>query len=318
LIALGAIGGSAWWKRHKAPPAEQAAVETAPEADTAPAPAAPEAAPAGPAVATPAVTPDDEAMTNDHVLQMVEGKVSVNQIIAQIRASKTTQFVMTPAEVIRLSKGGVPDSVIEAMRNPKRAPSAPPVPVTPATAPKPTPQPEPAPQQPVAATQPVQPGAATMAKTLPAPSSPQPAAPKTPPAVGKIVPDGTGFKIILAEDIPDTADKDQALRFTVSEDLVVDGTVVIAKGTSVTGAVAEVPGKKVLGLIGGGKMTFKLTAVDAADGHKLNLRALPSRRTGGSFRDVDTGKSKPKGVAATAGTEYYAYIDGDQAGPARK
>jgi serine/threonine protein kinase len=337
LLALAAIGGSAWWKRHKAPPAEQAAVETVAEADAAAVPAAPE--PGDAAAVAPAVAPDDEAMTNDHVIQMVEGKVSPTQIISQIRASKTTQFVMTPAEVIRLSKAGVPDSVIDAMRNPKRAsntpaPSAPVVAGTPATpAPKST-QPEPPPQQPVAAApaQPAapassspsassqsQPPASTIAKTLPAPVASQPAGSKTSPATGKIsIPDGTGFKIVLAEDIPDTADKDQLLRFTVSEDLVVDGSVVIAKGAAVTGAVAEVPGKKVLGIIGGGKMTLKLTAVDGVDGHKFNIRALPMRRTGGSFRDVDLGKQKPKGVSATAGTEYYAYIDGEQAGSARK
>ncbi len=323
LLALGAIGGMVWWKHHKTPPPAEQAVATAPEsnATTAPAPAPPEPPPAG-----------DEAMTNDHVVQMVEAKVSANEIIAQIRASKTTQFVMTPAELIRLAKAGVPDNVIETMRNPKRVAASAPAPA----APKSTPKQEPPPQQPaVVAQQPPQPAPAP---PPPTPSSAIPAAPKASPAssqpgasppgnskasptaaTAKIsIPDATGFKIALAEDIPDNADKDQPVRFTVSEDVLVQGSVAIAKGAIVTGAIAD-PGKKKFLGVGVGRMTLRLTAVDAADGHKLNIRALPTRRAEGSVRDVDTGKSKPKaGVAASVGTEYFAYTDGDQTVSVRK
>src|SRR5579863_2279915 len=327
FVALVGIGGSAWWKHHKAPPPEQAAVEPAPEADAAPAPAAPEPAPGDAAAATPVVPPADEAMTNDHVVQMVEAKVSTNQIIAQIRASKTTHFVMTPSEVIRLSKAGVQDSVIETMRDPKRVPSSPLTASTPPpAAPKSTPTQEPAPQPPVVVAQPqpvpppapVSPPPVAAAKAPappPQPTSSQPGTSKT--AVTAKIPDGTGIKITLADDIPDNVDKDQPLRFTVSEDVLVDGSVVIAKGANVTGAIADPGKKKFLGVVGG-KMTLKVTTVDAADGHKLNIRALPARRAEGSFRDVDTGKPKPKGLASTVGTEYYAYIDGDQTASARK
>jgi len=341
LLALGAIGGIVWSKHHKTPPpAEQAVVATAPESDAviAPAPAAPEPpTPAGAAAATPAGPPPppaEEAMTNDHVVQMVEAKVSPNEIMAQIRASKTTQFVMTPAELIRLAKAGVPDNVIETMRNPKRF-----VPSTPApAAPKSTPKQEPPPQQPAVVAQqppaqlpaqlaPQQPPASATnlgAKAPAPPPSPPSASPfgnsKAVPAAATAtipIPDATGFKITLAVDIPENADKDQPVRFTVSEDVLVQGSVAIAKGANVTGAIVD-PGKKFLG-VGVGKMTLKLTAVDAADGHKLNIRALPTRRAEGSIRDVDTGKSKPKGgLAASAGTEYYAYIDGEQTVSVRK
>ena len=122
-VVLAAVGGGLWWKHHKEgqATAEQAAVQTAPD-NTAPAP------PATPPLDTPppdaTATPNpplatDEAMTNEQIIQMVDGKVSPNVIIGQIRASKTN-FILTPAEVIRLSKAGVPDNVIEAMRNPKR------------------------------------------------------------------------------------------------------------------------------------------------------------------------------------------------------
>jgi serine/threonine protein kinase len=323
LIALIAIGGSAWWKHHKAPPPEQAAVEPAPEAEAAPVPAPPEPAPGDAAAAAPVVPPADEAMTNDHVIQMVEAKVSSNQIIAQIRASKATHFVMTPSEVIRLSKAGVQDNVIETMRDPKRAPSPPAASTAAPATPKSTPKQEPAPQQPAVVAQPqvplpapVSPPPVTPAKPPTPPSQPTSSQPgKTSPITAKI-PDGTGFKITLADDIPENADKDQPLRFLVSEDVLVDGSVVIAKGASVTGAIAD-PGKKKF-LVVGGKMTLKVTTVEGVDGHKLNVRALPNRRPEGAFRDVDTGKPKPKGVAATVGTEYYAYIDGDQTAAARK
>ncbi len=66
-------------------------------------------------------------------------------------------------------------------------------------------------------------------------------------------------------------------------------------------------------------MTFKLASVTAADGHKLNIRALPAR--GGPKDRFATWihvKPKPKGMAASVGTEYYAYTEGDQAVSVRK
>ncbi|HEY1760279.1 MAG TPA: serine/threonine-protein kinase [Bryobacteraceae bacterium] len=318
LVALAAIAGNAWWKHHKAPPpVEQAAIEpAAPAADAAPVPDTPDAAPVTP--------PADEGMTNDNVIQMVEAKVSTNQIIAQIRSSKTN-FALTPSEIIRLSKAGVQDKIIEAMRDPKHATNVPVIASNPAPppAPKPTPKQEPVlppvavaqPQPvPLPATLPQTPPAASAAKATSAsqPGLPVNAKSLPPAAVLKVsVPDGTGFKIALAEDIPESADKDFPLRFVVSDDLRVGDAVVVAKGSSVAGAIADSGKKKFLG-VGVGKMTLKVTTVDAVDKTKLNIRALPSRRSDGSFRDVDTGKPKPKGVAAAVGTEYYAYTDGDQ------
>src|SRR5262249_10376058 len=69
--------------------------------------------------ATPA-PPADTTLTNDIVIQMVTAKVSPGLILAQIRSSKSS-FVLTPSELIRLTQAGVPDNVIEQMRNPKRA-----------------------------------------------------------------------------------------------------------------------------------------------------------------------------------------------------
>jgi hypothetical protein len=333
LAALAAIGGSAWWRHHKAPPPPVADVQPAPAPDAAPAPA-PVEPPVDAATAPATAPPADEAMTNDQIIQMVEGKVSPSLIASQIRSSKTN-FVLTPAEVIRLSKAGVPESVIEVMRNPKRAAANTPAPVSAPPPPKATPKQEAAPpqqppvvaqQQPAAPPQPQQApaSAANAAPKAPAPPPPQPAASQ--PGNSKASPanltpvtikDGQPFKIMLAEDIPANAEEGRPLRFTASEDVREGDVVVIAKGAAVTGAIAEVPGtkKKILSVFGGGKLTLKVTAVDAVDGHKLNIRALQAHNPEGSSRPVEIPGVKPKSkdLAASAGTaEYIAYIEGDQ------
>ena len=94
--------------------------------------------------------------------------------------------------------------------------------------------------------------------------------------------------------------------------------VVIAKGATVTGEVVNGNGKKFLGI--GSKMTFKLNSVEAVDGQKIPVRASVTRRADGpSVRPVDTGRyAKPKEMAAVSGTDYVAYVDGDQTITLRK
>lgn len=330
LIALCTIGGAAWWKRHKTPPQPAETLVAAnpepvatpePPSDNPPAPAQDSAAPAPSA---------DEAMTNEHILQMVAAKVSPSVIISQIRSSAKTSFVLTPAEIIRLSKAGVPDNIIETMRNPKRplqtaavtAPAA----SSPAAAvakpgPKQESQQQPAPgaqqsppQQP-APEPPPQPVTVAKAPTPPVqPNASQPANSKAAAAnlpKGKLK-DGTPFKITLVEDIPDNAEPGRPLLFTVTEDVRAnDGEAVIAvpRGAKVAGVIQGK--KKALGVFGGG-LSLRLTQVALAEGPPLKIRALQAKTADGSLRDVDTGKPKPKGLAAPAGTEYYAYVDGDQ------
>ena len=79
---------------------------------------------------------------------------------------------------------------------------------------------------------------------------------------------------------------------------------------------SEVPmysdGAKFLGKAG--RITYRLEKADSVDGHELNVRATPSRRgEDAGSRPVDSGKgAKSKDLAALRGTEYKAYIDGDQ------
>ena len=69
-----------------------------------------------------AATSPEPTLRNDSILEMVGAKVEPSVIISQIRASKT-DFNLSPTEVIRLSKGGVPAAVIEVMRDPHAQPS---------------------------------------------------------------------------------------------------------------------------------------------------------------------------------------------------
>lgn len=61
-----------------------------------------------------------QVLTNDDIIQMVKGGLSASLITSQIR-SATTRFDLSTAELIRLSKAGVPENVIAAMRNPGNA-----------------------------------------------------------------------------------------------------------------------------------------------------------------------------------------------------
>jgi hypothetical protein len=315
------VGGGVWWSKHRkqAEPAPVAAVaisnpEPAPEPAPAPEPTVDTAAP------TPAVPLPDATLTNDNIIEMVQAKVSANVIMSQIRASKTN-FTLTPAELIRLTKAGVSENVIEQMRNPKHAVSvasntAPSAggssgnkgQAAPQVQPPQQPAPQPAPQQ-------TAPQPAPTPQTAPQPVTQAPpvqAAPKAAPTTTVTLKDATPFSIVLSEAVPDKIEEGHPLRFTVGQDVKAGDVVVIAKGAAVTGAIVDLPGKKILG-IGGGKMTLKLIQAEGVDGHKINVRALQARRAEGTVRQVEPqGKQKVKDITAPAGTEYIAYVDGDQ------
>jgi hypothetical protein len=104
------------------------------------------------------------------------------------------------------------------------------------------------------------------------------------------------------------------LRFTVFEDLRIDGTLVIAKGAMAYGEITETPKKKKFFGIGNGKLSFSLAKAQSPGGSWLNIRALASPRSDGvNQRPVEpSGKKESKNIAAPEGTIYIAYIDGSQ------
>jgi len=294
VVAIG--GGGAWWWTHRAKPEAvvQTPVSTPPAASVQPAPVVtPAAAPVA------ATIPADQALTNDNVIQMVEAKVAPAVILSQIRNSKTA-FNLSATEVIRLTKTGVPENVIEAMRNPKAAPSRPAAPVASST--------------PVATT----PASTATASATPAPvaaPAPAPAPVSAPPSnsiVAVTLTDGIPFSITLAEDIPQNSEEGTQVHFTVAKDVRVGDLVVIAKGAAVTGVIGQAARKGAFG-IGGGKMTMRLQMADAIDGRKVRVRAQSARSSDGkNERPVETNvKPKNKELVSAAGTEYIAYVDGD-------
>jgi len=313
LVVILLLGGGAaatwWWWKQQQKPAQETAAQVAPAQTTAPAPAPVQPTPQPVAVAEPAATTPvvENVLTNDAVLQMVQAKVPISQINQQIRSSKTN-FTLTPEEISRLRKAGVPGAVIQAMRNPKGV--TPPPPTT-----------TPGSSQPAVATQPVP--APPPSKTTPAPrtTSPDTAATTRRPAIQTVpvtVNDALPFRIVLTEDVAANGQEGQALRFSVVDGFKVGDTMVIPPGATVTGSVTSEAGKKFLGI--GNKMTFRLLQADAVDGQKISVRCKSGKQANGpTTRPFDTGKNpKTKGLAASQGTEYIAYIDGDQTVTARK
>jgi len=201
----------------------------------------------------------DAVLTNDGVLEMVQAKVSTQLIIGQIESSKT-KFDLSTAQIIRLTKAGVPDAVIQAMRNPTGAGN-------------------PAP-------------ANVAAQTV-------------------SIASGTPVATTLLEDVPADAPQGLRLRFQVSQDLMIGGAVVVAKGAIVTGEIVQKSKKKFI--IKSSKPTYRLLEVTAADGSQLKVRATPGNGAGKSERQLDPhDRAAPKDLAAAAGDEFIAYFDGDQ------
>jgi len=156
--------------------------------------------------------------------------------------------------------------------------------------------------------QPVAPPPVTPAR----PVRPETVAP-TPATMTVSIGDGIPFRIALAEDVANDAEEGKQILFRAADDVKAGEVLVIARGATVRGSIVNGNGKRFLG-IGGGKMTYQLISADTVDGQKIPVRASVARRTDGpTARPVDTGKyAKPKELAAARGTDYIAYIDGDQ------
>ena len=310
VVLVGIIGGGWWWKHRPLPPVPAPAVET-------PAPA-----PAPVAVVTPPPEPapaPENVLTNDSVIDMVRSKVPEAVVLSQIRNSEKTNFILTPSEIIRMTKEGVSGAVIEGMRDPKKIPEQPvvsrpavtpaPQPKQVATAPKQTPvvTPTPAPPPPVP-----QPLATTPAPT-PVPPVVVPVAPPVKPATATVtVPDAQPFPILLSADIMKGMESGTPLRFTVENDFKVGDNVIVAKGTPVTGSIVDTGGNRILGM--GAKMSLRIDQTESTAGQKIALRAqAAAKQDGVTTRQAETSvKSKAKDVVAPAGSEYYAYINGEQ------
>ncbi len=125
--------------------------------------------------------------------------------------------------------------------------------------------------------------------------------------------DGTPFRIALLDDVPVEAEVGLQLRFRVLDGVQSGSTTVIAKGSIVTGSLVDLGGKK--NFFGkGSKVRFRLIAAQSVDDTKISVRATPGARGEGvESRPFDKPNgTKDKNLIAASGTEYIAYISGDQ------
>jgi serine/threonine protein kinase len=280
-----------------APRAQTARIEPAPVVLQPPAalpPATP--APAAPKKVEKAATPPPKTeyvLTNKGVIEMAEAKVTPSLMISEIRSSKY-KFDLSVPEVIKLTKAGVPEEVIEVMRDPTKPPKTPP-------------PPEPGPQGPP-------PGAGRKEQRIPIdmgkgfPSMGRGPAREIPAMLGKfMLAGGMPVSLMLMDDIPLEPPAGMPLRFRVEQDLRIGPMLLIAKGAVVTGEIVETRSSGRPGRPG-----FKLLTVDAADGTKMKLRASPGRNSQRNEQAVEVPGYKYKEALAPAGTKYIGYVDGDQ------
>ena len=102
------------------------------------------------------------------------------------------------------------------------------------------------------------------------------------------------------------------LHFRVPDNVQSGDTTVIAKGSLVIGALADLGGKR--NFFGErSKVRFRLIAAASVDDTKISVRATRAARSDGESRPFATANgTKNKELIAANGTEYIAYISGEQ------
>lgn len=95
----------------------------------------------------------------------------------------------------------------------------------------------------------------------------------------------------------------------VSEDVVVDGFLVIAKGAIASGVVNEVEPKKILGR--GGKLSLLVRSVRLADNEQAVLRSGGEGKGSSSTAGMVIPVMHGKDITFPKGMEFTAYVNGD-------
>lgn len=93
------------------------------------------------------------------------------------------------------------------------------------------------------------------------------------PAPGQVtLPDGTELEVVTTEEISSkTATEGDPLNFKIEDDVIVNGKVVIAKGTMVKGSVSNAQKSGRMGK--GGKLSIRVESTTTVDNQKVRLRA---------------------------------------------
>ena len=91
-----------------------------------------------------------------------------------------------------------------------------------------------------------------------------------------VIPDGTEISAVTTDTISSqTAHEDDPITFKVDEDVIIDGSVVVAKGTIVKGVVTNA---KKSGYFGrGGNLNVRVESTTTVDGQKLKVRAAKGK-----------------------------------------
>lgn len=114
-----------------------------------------------------------------------------------------------------------------------------------------------------------------------------------------VIPDGTRFTAVTTEKISSrTAEAGDRVVLRVDEPLVVDGRVVVEKGTTVIGTI--VTSGKSEETRSGGKLAFKVESTTATDGQVIKLRAAKNKGDDTPFHTVSlTPLFSPIGLSAS-------------------
>ena len=93
------------------------------------------------------------------------------------------------------------------------------------------------------------------------------------------LPDGTEIKLVTIEEISSKkAVQDDPLAFRVSEDVIVDGKILIAKNTIAKGIVTNAKKKGFMGR--SGELSIRLESTETVDGQKIKIRSTKSGEGG--------------------------------------
>lgn len=91
-----------------------------------------------------------------------------------------------------------------------------------------------------------------------------------------VVPEGTPINVAVAKEVTSKEAKpNDPVEFTVTEDLVINGQVIVRKGTPAAGSVINAEKKGYMGK--SGKLAVQVESTTTSDGQRLKLRAAKGR-----------------------------------------
>jgi hypothetical protein len=132
-----------------------------------------------------------------------------------------------------------------------------------------------------------------------------------------LLPEGARIVVALASEVRSSAVKPgDRVALVVGEDTLIEGTVVVRKGTPATGEILDVQRRNVFG--GGGRLVMTVLWTTAVDGQEVRLRPVPTRGGGKKPEGISLVPEKvdkatrgegKREIVAPAGTLYNAWVD---------